>query len=116
MPLDFLQIKNAFDELYKNRTPQIKDTTIPLWLTKIASFFHGKLQIKKTKDTNPLQPIHEAIGSNDIKLALVLAKNLNIPNIKLWAQLAEERILLEDEYSVFADSVQNWAQLQGDKT
>ncbi len=112
LPLTFVQIKKAFDEIYKNSITPKQETSLPSWLTKMASFFHGKIKIKKSNqiEINPLQPLHEALESQDLKLVLALAKDLNLPTVKLWAQLVSERILLEDEYSVFAEKVQNWAQ------
>ena len=112
LPLTFLQIKKEFDEFYKNYIPQKQDTNLPLWLTKIASFFHGKIKIKKVDqiEVNPLQPLHEALEAQNLKLALVLASDLDFPAVKLWAQKVSERVLLEDQYSIFAEKVQNWAQ------
>ncbi len=111
LPLTFLQLKKSFDEIYKNYKPQKQEAKFPSWLERIASFFRGKIKIEYLNQVrvNPLLPVLEALEMQDIKLALSLAKNINLPTTKLWTALVEERILLESEYSLFAEKVQDWA-------
>jgi len=112
LPLTFMQLKASFDEIYKNYAPPEVSSKLPLWLEKIAGFFHGKIKVTQSHQVtnNPLQLVHEALEVHDLKLAVDLAKNLDFVNVKQWIQLASERILLEDEYSIFAEKVQSWAQ------
>ena len=111
LPLTFLQLKKAFDEIYKNYTPPRQEAKFPSWLDKIASFFRGKIKIEYLNQVrvNPMLPVLEALEMQDLKLALSLAKDINLPTTKLWAALVQERILLESEYSLFAEKVQDWA-------
>ncbi len=112
LPLTFAQLKKSFDEIYKNYTPPKQNTNLPIWLKKIASFFHGKIKIEQTNQTqnNPMKPINEALEVQDLKLAFALAKDINVANTKLWMALVQERISLEEEYSIFAEKVHEWAQ------
>jgi competence protein ComGC len=111
LPLTFLQLKKAFDEIYKNYTPPKQDAKFPSWLEKIASFFRGKIKIEYLNQAkiNPLLQVLEALEMQDLKLVLSLAKDINLPTLKLWTALVQERILLENEYSLFAERVQDWA-------
>lgn len=111
LPLTFSQLKKAFDEIYKNYTPPKQDAKFPSWLEKIASFFRGKIKIEYQNQIriNPLLPVLEALEMQDLKLALALAKDINLPTTKLWTALVQERILLESEYSLFAEKIQDWA-------
>lgn len=112
LPLTFRQLKASFDEIHKNYAPPEVSSKLPLWLEKIAGFFHGKIKITQVHQVtnNPLQLAHEALEVHDLKLAVTLVQNLDFVNVKQWIQLAGERILLEDEYSIFADKVQSWTQ------
>lgn len=112
LPLTFLQLKKTFDEIYKNYTPPKQESKFPSWLERIASFFRGKIKIERLNQvkTNPLLPVLEALEIHDLKLAMSLAKNIKIPTIGLWADLVQERILLESEYSLFAEKVRDWAE------
>lgn len=112
LPLTFVQLKASFDEIYKNYAPPETSAKLPLWLEKIAGFFQGKIKIKQAHqiENNPLRSAREALEAYDLRLAIALAKNLGFVSVKQWIQLASERILLEDEYSIFAENVQSWAQ------
>ena len=82
------------------------------WLEKIASTFHGNIKIEKANqsDERPLQPIADALEAQDLKLAYSFAKNIQIQSVGLWAKHVAERLSLEEDYSSFAEKVQNWVQ------
>ena len=110
LPLTFVQLKKTFDDIKKGYTPPKINSNLPKWLEKIAAAFKGNIKIEKANqvEENPLQPIADALEVQDLKLAYSFTKNLQIQSIKQWAKLAMERILLEEDYSMFAEKVQNW--------
>lgn len=112
LPLTFIQLKKSFEDIRKSYIISKTKSTLPKWLEKIARLFHGNIKIEKIKqiDESPLQSISDALEAQDLKLAYSFAKHHQFQPIQLWSQRAAERILLEDEYSTFAEKVQNWVQ------
>lgn len=109
LPLTFMQLKKIFDDIYKTYIPPKKATTVHPFLAKIASFFHGKIKVESTQNSvNPLLPVQEALDMQDLKTALSMANSIDFPTLKLWKNLAIERILLESDYSVFAEKMLDW--------
>jgi len=110
LPLSFIQLKKAFEDMRKNYTPPKVKSILPKWLEKIASTFHGNIKIEKANqsDESPLQPIADALEAQDLKLAYSFAKNIQIQSIGLWAKHVAERISLDEDYSLFAEKLQNW--------
>lgn len=112
LPLSLVQLKKAFDDMRKNyAAPKVK-SNLPKWLEKIAATFHGKIKIERANqsDESPLQPIADALEAQDLKLAYSFTKNIQIQSVELWAKHVAERISLDEEYSLFAEKVQNWVQ------
>lgn len=114
LPLTFIQLKKTFDDIKKSYTPQKVNSNLPNWLEKIAAAFKGTIKIEKASqiEENPLQPIADALEVQDLRLAYSFTKDIQIPSIKQWAKLAMERILLEEDYSTFAEKVQSWVNQQ----
>ncbi len=110
LPLTFLQLKKTFDDIKKSYTPPKINSKLPNWLEKIASAFKGNIKIEKAtqSEENPLQPIVDALEMQDLKLAYSFAKDTQIQSVKQWAKLLMERTLLEENYSLFVEKVQNW--------
>jgi hypothetical protein len=111
LPLTFAQLKRAFEDIRKNHTPQKINNNLPRWLEKIAAIFHGNIKIEKSTqvEESPFQQIADALEIQDLKLAYSFTKNFQIQQVKLWAKHAKERMSLEDDYSLFAEKIQNWA-------
>jgi len=112
LPLGIAQLKKSFEDVRKNYTASKTKSELPKWLEKAAKIFHGNIKIEQTKKTDEslIQSITEALETQDLKLAHSLTKLISFPPIQLWAQHLAERISLEEEYSIFAENVQNWAQ------
>ncbi len=118
LPLTFVQLKKTFDDIKKGYKPPKVNNNIPSWLEKIASVFpdaitllaKDNIKIEKANQTeeNPLQPIADALEVQDLRLAYSFTKDLQIQSVKHWAKLVMERISLEEDYSLFAEKVQNW--------
>lgn len=109
LPLTFLQLKKIFDDIYKAYMPPKQTTNIHPWLAKFASLFRGRIKVERIQNApNPLLPIYEALDMHDLRSALLLTKGIDFPTLKLWKNLVQERILLEDEYSVFVEKTQTW--------
>ncbi len=112
LPLTFMQLKKSFEDIQKGYIAAKTKSTLPKWLEKVAKIFHGNIKIEKVNqiDESPFQSITEALEAQDLKLAYSFTKHLQLQVIQLWAQRVAERILLEEEYSAFAEKVQNWIQ------
>ncbi len=112
LPFTFSQLKKTFEDIRKNYTPPKVNSDLPKWLEKFLLFFSGNIKIEKVTQVegDPFQPIAEALEAQDLKLANSLAKDIKIQSVKSWAKSVTEHILLEEEYSLFAEKVQNWAQ------
>ena len=109
LPLTFLQLRKIFDDIYKAYSPPKQTTNIHPWLAKIASMFRGQIKIERSLVVeNPLLPALEAIDMQDLRSALLLTNNINFPTLKLCKNLVQERVLLENEYSVFVEKTQIW--------
>lgn len=110
LPLTFIQLKKTFDDIKKGYIAPKANHDLPNWLEKIAAAFKGTIKIEKANqiEENPLQPIADALEVQDLRLAYSFTKDIQIQSIKQWAKLAMERILLEEDYSTFAEKVQSW--------
>jgi len=112
LPLNHQQLKKAFDDIQKNYTPPKIKSNLPRWLEKIASLFQGNIKIEKANQNNedPFQLIVNALDGQDLKLAYSQAKSIKNQSVELWAKHVAERLSLEEDYSSFAEKVQNWVQ------
>ncbi len=112
LPLTFQQLKKAFDDIRKSYIPSKIKSGLPNWLEKIASVFHGNIKIEKANqiDEDPFQSIAEALEVQDLKLAYAFSKSIKNQSIELWTKHVAERLSLEEDYSSFAEKVQNWIQ------